>query len=307
MLERTTKSERPGMIYKLVAVVLALALAVVVGGRMVARFGETAARPAENVAWDRGSAGSNSTAAVAPSQQRTASQARYVAVRHRIRIVVSEADLQKRWDSAIALCSALRCEVLASSLTAEVDRSAPSGAMTLRIAPDDYPKLFKRLVELGTIVNHSTESEDKTDAVIDVEAKLRNLTAYRDSLRGLLNRPSAEVNDLIAVRRELSSVQADLESELTKRKVLANETEKVAVEISFVSTGSVRGPGFFGQVGSALRESGEVLAASITALITFIVAVLPWLVVILAVAWVVRILFNAMRRRRTAPNPLPSN
>src|SRR5215510_10790285 len=86
---------------------------------------------------------------------------------------------------------------------------------------------------LGKIAQHTTEREDKTTAVIDTEAKLKNLTSFRDNLRGMLNRPSATVKDLVEIQQQLTETQSELDSETAQRKILANETEKIAVEISF--------------------------------------------------------------------------
>jgi hypothetical protein len=52
-------------------------------------------------------------------------------------------------------------------------------------------------------------------------------------------------------------------------------------------------------MGHALRNAGSVLAESVGSLITFIAAVLPWLVlVVLPMGWLVRVLWR--RRRATA-------
>jgi hypothetical protein len=66
----------------------------------------------------------------------------------------------------------------------------------MRVAPQDFAKLFAQAEKQGNVVQHTTESEDKTSAVVDTEAKLKNLTAYRDSLRVMLAKPSLSVKDL---------------------------------------------------------------------------------------------------------------
>ena len=60
-----------------------------------------------------------------------------------------------------------------------------------------------------------------------------------------------------------------------QRKILANETEKVTVQIAFRVEKSIAGAGVFTPIGDALRESGSVLADSIASLITVIVAAIP--------------------------------
>jgi len=79
-------------------------------------------------------------------------------------------------------------------------------------------------------VRHATESEDKTTAVLDTEARIKNLTGFRDSLRMMMAKSSASVKDLVEIQEQLTEVQSQLDSETAQRKILANETEKVAVD-----------------------------------------------------------------------------
>ena len=61
-----------------------------------------------------------------------------------------------------------------------------------------------------------------------------------------------------------------------QRKILANETEKVAIEINFrVELVEGRRSGF-AQIWNAFRESGDVLGESIYWMILATVAILPW-------------------------------
>src|SRR5436309_115009 len=59
----------------------------------------------------------------------------------------------------------------------------------LRVAPDDLKKLLGSVEKLGKILEHTTEREDKTTVVVDTEAKIKNLTTFRDNLRAMLAKP----------------------------------------------------------------------------------------------------------------------
>jgi hypothetical protein len=62
---------------------------------------------------------------------------------------------------------------------------------------------------------------------------------------------------------------------------LANETEKIAVEISFRVERPSGNAGGLAQIWNALRESGSVLAHSTSSLIYTTFAIIPWLILIL--------------------------
>jgi hypothetical protein len=224
---------------------------------------------------------------------------RFVAVRHKLEILSSESNLSKSWESVLHFCTSIQCEVIASSLTARTSESVPAGSIVLRVGPQDFPKLFAQAERQGDIVRHTTESEDKTSAVVDTEAKLKNLTAYRDSLRTMLGKPGVSVKDLVEIQEKLTDVQSQLDGETATRKILANETEKIAVEINFrIERQSARQSGF-APIWDAIRDSGSNLGESLATLITVIVAAIPWLAGFILVAWVLKRLWRRHRGKST--------
>ncbi len=226
------------------------------------------------------------------------SLAHYIAERDTLEIVTPESDLQKSWESAVAYCGTIRCEVVTSSIIVRTASSFPAGSITLRVAAEDMKKLLDELGKLGKISQHSTEREDKTTAVIDTEAKLKNLTAFRDNLRTMLAKPSAKVSDLVDIQKQLADTQAELDSETAQRKILANETEKIAVQISFRIEATGGGRGGFSQIWESLLQSGVVLGESTASLITTIVAIIPWLVLIIPGSWLLAKGWRKWKRHR---------
>ena len=226
---------------------------------------------------------------------------RYIAERHKLEVITSESELQKSWESAVAFCGTIQCEVVSSSITTRASDSVPAGVISLRVAPDEFKKLLAYVEKLGKIAQHTTEREDKTTAVVDTEAKLKNLTSFRDNLRAMLAKPSATVKDLVEIQKQLTDTQSELDSETAQRKILANETDKIAVEISFRVERTDRNAGGLAQISNALRESGAILADSTASLITTIVAVIPWLVLIVPTVWLLAKVWRRLKLRRNRP------
>jgi Domain of unknown function (DUF4349) len=223
---------------------------------------------------------------------------RYIAERHKLEVITSESELQRSWESAVAFCGTIQCEVVSSSITTRASDSVPAGVISLRVAPDEFKKLLAYVEKLGKIAQHTTEREDKTTAVVDTEAKLKNLTSFRDNLRAMLTKPSATVKDLVEIQKQLTDTQSELDSETAQRKILANETDKIAVEISFRVERTDRNAGGLAQISNALRESGSILADSTASLITTIVAVIPWLVLIVPAVWLLAKVWRRLKLRR---------
>jgi uncharacterized protein DUF4349 len=225
---------------------------------------------------------------------------RFVAVRHKLEIVEAGSGLAKSIEVVITFCGTIQCEVLSSSVTNETAVLAPSGNIAARVAPQDLSKFLDFVGKQGKIAQHATESEDKTAAVVDVEAKLKNQTDFRDSLRKMLTKPGVSVADLLQIQEKLAEAQAELDSEATQRKILANETEKVYVEIAFHAEQRTVSRGAFASVGEALRDSGSVLGDSLATLITAIAAIIPWLIVIVPGLWFLIKAVRWFRERRRA-------
>jgi hypothetical protein len=232
---------------------------------------------------------------------------RFVAVRHRLEIVEPGSGLAKSIEAVVAFCGTIQCEVLSSSVTNETAILSPSGNIAARVAPQDLNKFLDFVGKQGKTAQHATQSEDKTSAVVDIEAKLKNQTDFRDSLRKMLTKPGVSVTDLLQIQEKLAEAQAELDSEATQRKILANETEKVYVEISFRGEQRTVSRGAFASVGEALRDSGEVLGDSLAALITAVAAIIPWLVVIVPGLWLlIRTVRRFRERRRAAKAAKPA-
>jgi len=223
---------------------------------------------------------------------------RFIAVAHRLVIETAEAGLVKAWEATVQFCRSIRCEVISSSINNRTEDSPPSGSLSLRVVPEDLKKLFDHLGKAGSVLQHMTESEDKTAVVIDVEAKLKNLTDFRDRLRAMLAKGATNLKDVIEVERELSRVQAELDSLATRRRVLANETEKVAVRIDFRPEKSIEGTAVSAPIARAWRSATHVFSESTAALLTFIFAVIPWLLVLVPLFWISGKLIRKVLRRR---------
>jgi len=223
---------------------------------------------------------------------------RYMAVRHKLEIVESGSSVAKSIEAVVAFCGTIQCELLSSSVTNETAVLSPAGNIAARVAPQDLNKFLDFVGKQGKIAQHATESEDKTAAVVDVEAKLKNQTDFRDSLRKMLARPGVSVADLLQIQEKLAEAQAELDSEATQRKMLANETEKVAVEVAFRSEQRTTSRSAFASVGEAFRDFASVLSDSLAALITAIAAIIPWLIVIIPGIWFLTRFVRRLRRKR---------
>jgi hypothetical protein len=227
-----------------------------------------------------------------------AAGSRYLAVRQKLVVVAAGAELAKSLEAVIAFCGTIQCEVISSNITSQTGELAPSGSVSLRVRPGEVDKLIAFVGKQGKVAQHTTETEDKTTTVVDTDARIKNLTEFRDNLRTMLARPAVSLKDLVEIQEKLEEVQAELDSETARRKDLANETEKVAVEIEFRAERTTASVNAFKPIVDALRESASVLSESLASLITAVVAVIPWLIVIVPGGWFLVKAWRRARRKR---------
>lgn len=203
---------------------------------------------------------------------------RHIAVRHMLTVESPGDQLPALWEKVRAQCEALRCELLNSSLRQETPRQGAGASLSLRVAPEDTPKLLGALQGAGTVVQHDTHSEDLSAQVIDVEAHIRNRTEFRDSLRALLARSENHraLKDVLDIQRTLTQTQAELDSRATQLKALQARTRMQQIDIDFRAEHRVVSGGGSNPIARAWEEAGETLAYSAAAVVTFVAMVLPW-------------------------------
>ncbi|HEX6341658.1 DUF4349 domain-containing protein [Umezawaea sp.] len=171
-----------------------------------------------------------------------------------------------------------------------------SGSVTLRVPVDRMDAVLKGLgeVEGTTVARRETKSEDVTDQVVDVEARLATQRASVDRVRVLLER-AATTAEIVDIEGELTKRQSDLESLQRRYDSLKGQVAQSTITVS-IRQGAAPAVaeeklGFLGALESgwhALLEALRVLLVVIGAALPFAIVVVP-----VGVLWVLR------RRRRT--------
>ncbi len=227
----------------------------------------------------------------------TAPARRYLELRHELQIQTATDGVEAAWRAANEACAAAGCEVLAASLQRDDERRPARASLVARVPPQHLDAFLARLGELGTIGRHDKTAEDRTGEVVDTEARIANMTTFRDHLRTLMALPGAKLKDLIEVERELVRVQSELDSLAVRRKVLADQTDKVQVSLSFVARASVLAPGMWSPLHDAVLGAGRTFSRSLATLISVGVAVAPWALLMAGFGLGVRAAWRRRQRR----------
>lgn len=195
---------------------------------------------------------------------------------------LAEEAIENRWQSHVALCTG-GCEVLNASISKST-QSPVYAHLQLRIPRGEAGKLFAAM-ESPDVIERRVEREDKTLQVVDVEARLKNLSELRDRLRVLQTQYKGSLKDLLETEKELARVQGELDAMTAQRKVLAKETEKILLNADYRPKPSLGETGAFQPLVEAWRNLGRTFAQSLGSAMLFLVGALPWVVIVVPVLW----------------------
>lgn len=226
---------------------------------------------------------------------------RHIAYSYDLRYEAPEALVLQRFEAIEAECIKLGCTIMeASRLIKSDENNKPSGALLARIPPASLAVFLKNTAAANTLTWQNRTSEDKTVAVIDAEAKIKNLTALKTRILELLGTRAGNLADVLAAEKQLADIQAQLDTIQGVRKMLALETEMVKIEVRLTTQSSFSRGSWMAPVAEAVDESGETLMRSIGVLIVFLVSVLPWTIVLVPLVWWIRKMLHKRRLRLAA-------
>ncbi|MFI1991205.1 DUF4349 domain-containing protein [Actinoplanes sp. NPDC020271] len=186
--------------------------------------------------------------------------------------------------------------------------STGTATLKLRIPADKFASALEQIAKLGTEKNRAINTEDVTEQVVDLDARIAVQQARVDSGRKLLGQATS-LNDLVMLEKEVATRESDLASLQAKKRRLADLTALSTVTVVLLGPDGVAPvdtsdpSGFLG----GLSSGWHALADSLAILLTVLGALLPWIVALGLPAWGVLYLRRRYVRDRAGPRlPTPT-
>ncbi|CAB5006913.1 MAG: DUF4349 domain-containing protein [Actinobacteria bacterium] len=173
---------------------------------------------------------------------------------------------------------------------------AEFASMTLRIPASSLDDSLARIGALGTVTSLYINSDDVTAQGIDLDARVAALQTSVTRLRQLLAQAKS-TGELLAIEKELSARQAELDSLVAQRKALSESValSTVTVQITPASVASESlPPGFAAGLGSGWSALRNVVAA----LVTVAGFMLPFALVLMVIGVPALLIVLVVRKRR---------
>ncbi|MDX8055328.1 DUF4349 domain-containing protein [Lentzea sp. BCCO 10_0798] len=236
----------------------------------------------------------------APQQENNAGQA-VQPVEQQERQLVRTANVDLRSDDVLKAIGQVKDRAAAvGGFAGEENSTKSSGSVTVRVPSAELDKVVRDLTSVGEVTRSEVRSQDVTDQLVDVEARIATQKASVERLRVLFER-AGSTSEVAQVEQELTKRQADLESMQRRSASLRGQVSLATLTVR-VATVPIAAPepekvGFFG----ALAGGWNALVAVVGVILVGVGAMLPFLVALgVPAALVVHLLRK--RRRVTRMN-----
>lgn len=211
------------------------------------------------------------------SSEDAGAQARHIAETQYWRYVVPAQRIEPLWAAHTALCTA-GCEITQANVSARNDHAAHA-TLEMRIERARFDAMRSALEATQAPFERTVSREDKTLQVVDLESRMINLKTMADRLRSLVDTHGGKLADLLALERELNRVQSEIDSMQSRRRVLAQETEKVRLSIQYQAEPRTNIEDAWSPVREAWHDMARRFNASLADLMRFVAGVAPWLLI----------------------------
>jgi hypothetical protein len=223
------------------------------------------------------------------AQSNPSADSRRLAITHRFTLRVPSGETETIQQKHLAECTRLGCTIVSTS----IDRSNEgrvNARAAIRIKPESYDAFAAMLAAPPVrITMHSQSTEDLAVPILDAEKRLEAKTMLRDRLTAMLRDQTVKTAaDLITIEKELAQAQGDIETIVAQRDNLRTRTDTVRVDIFYAGAAGQFGGVDLTPIHQAVSGIGQTIVSSVSWLISFLAALVPWLPVIAFLWWATR-------------------
>jgi hypothetical protein len=168
--------------------------------------------------------------------------------------------------------------VLSSQTSGNESRS---GSITVRIPEENFESALSQINELGDITDKRVSGEDVSQEFIDLDARLRNLTAQEAVMLDLMGEANT-IQGTIRVQNQLTGIQLEIERIRGRLRYLQDQTALSTITVDMTETGVVA-PKEAGTIERAWDVARETTGAIVSGVLIGGAALVPIAIVLLVV------------------------
>ena len=175
--------------------------------------------------------------------------------------------------------------------------------MTIRVPAAKFNETLDEIRKTANrVIVETVKGQDVTEEFIDIEAQLKTKKALEEQFLEIMKR-SNSVEDALNVQRELANVRGEIEKIEGRKRFLENQASLSTIKIKLQSPTafSANSSGFFYQLKESIGNGFDAALSFILGLVTVVIALLPFLLlIVLPIYLVLRYLWRKRRKRNLA-------
>jgi chromosome segregation ATPase len=154
---------------------------------------------------------------------------------------------------------------------------------TLRVPSSQLDATMAEVRKLGRVESEQQGSEEVTQQVVDLEARLANARNTEERLADILRRSTGKITDVLAVEKEMDRVRGEIERMQAERKGLGDRIDFATLEVhvneEYKAHLEAAAPSAFGRMRNAAVAGYRNVEDSLTGAAIFVLRDGPWLLV----------------------------
>lgn len=174
--------------------------------------------------------------------------------------------------------------------------------MTVRVPSAKFSETLDEIRKTASrVVVETVKSDDVTDEFIDTEAQLKAKKALEAQFLEIMKRANT-VGDALDVQRQLAEVRGEIEKLEGRRRFLENQASlsTIKIRLQAPATFSENSSGFGYRLKKAFGTGFDAALNFVLVLVSFVIAILPFLIlIVLPIYLVVRYFIKKNRKQKT--------
>lgn len=175
--------------------------------------------------------------------------------------------------------------------------------MTVRVPADKFNESLDEIRKTSSrVITETVKGQDVTEEFVDIEAHLKTKKALEAQFLEIMKQGKT-VEDALNVQRQLANVRGEIEKIEGRKRFLESQTSLSTIKIRVQSPTalSANPSGFFYQLGESISSGFDFALNFILGLVTFVIAILPFLLfIVLPIFLLLRYFWRKLRIRKTA-------
>jgi hypothetical protein len=177
------------------------------------------------------------------------------------------------------------------------------GQWTIRVPQEKYEDMVGELRKLGEVREENKRSEEVTEEFYDLSARLKNKKETEKRLLKIQEERTGELEHVLTAEREIARVREEIEQMEGRLNRLNDLTSLTTVKLSVEEIQAFQGEelAFADRVSGAWSDSVGGLRDAGEGFTLFLVALAPWLPILILIVLGVRLLWRRVFRRKPRP------